>query len=169
VQTLLALAENSDRAALPDGMDVPAEIARRQERLSAIADAKLKIEQRAAERHQIEQQEYKAKTAKRQAQRDRGKKPRGKEPEPPQAGPKDKDQVNLTDEESRIMPASGGGFGQSYNAQAGVDTETMMVITRHVSQAPNDKREVVPTLQQIAQLPAVLGQVDVLLTDNGYC
>ena len=169
VQSLLALAENSDRAALPDGMDVPAEIARREERLSAIADAKLKIEQRAAERHQIEQQEYKAKTAKRQAQRDRGKKPRGKEPEPPQAGPKDKDQVNLTDEESRIMPASGGGFGQSYNAQAGVDTETMMVITRHVSQAPNDKREVVPTLQQVAQLPAVLGQVNALLTDNVFC
>jgi len=169
VQTLLALAENSDRAALPDGMDVPAEIARRQERLSAIADAKLKIAQRAAERHQIEQQEYEAKSAKRQAQRDQGRKPRGKDPEPPQAGPQDKDQVNLTDEESRIMPASGGGFGQSYNAQAGVDTETMMVITQHVSQAPNDKREVVPTLQQIAQLPAVLGQVDVLLTDNGYC
>lgn len=169
VQTLLALAENSDGAALPDAMDVPAEIARRKDRLGAIADAKAKIAQRAAERHQIEQQEYEAKTAKRQAQRDSGKKPRGKDPEPPQAGPQDKDQVNLTDEESRIMPASGGGFGQSYNAQAGVDTETMMVITQHVSQAPNDKREVMPTLQQIAALPAQLGQVSTLLADNGYC
>ena len=169
VQTLLALAENSDRAALPDGMDVPAEIARRKDRLGAIADAKAKIAQRAAERHQIEQQEYEAKTAKRQAQRHSGKKPRGKDPEPPQGGSQDKDQVNLTDEESRIMPASGGGFGQSYNAQAGVDTETMMVITQHVSQAPNDKREVAPTLQQIAALPAQLGQVSTLLADNGYC
>lgn len=168
VQTLLALAEKSDRAAIPDGMDVPAEIARREDRLSAIAQAKAKIEQRAGERHQLEQQEYEAKSAKRQAQREAGKKPRGKDPEPPQGGPKDGDQVNLTDEESRIMPVSGGGFEQSYNAQAGVDTDTMMVITRHVSQACNDKREVVPTLQQIQALPAMLGEVKALLADNGY-
>lgn len=168
VQALLALAESSDRAAIPDGMDVPAEIARREDRLSAIAQAKTKIEQRAAERHQREQLEYEAKTAKRQAQREAGKKPRGKDPEPPEAGPKDGDQVNLTDEESRIMPTSGGGFEQSYNAQAGVDTETMMVITRHVSQAPNDKREVVPTLEQIQSLPVVLGEVQSLIADNGF-
>jgi transposase len=168
VQTLLALAENSDQATLADGMDVPQEIARREDRLSAIAQAKAKIEQRAAERHQVEQQEYEAKAARRKAQREAGKKPRGKDPEPPQAGPKDGDQVNLTDEQSRIMPISGGGFEQSYNAQAGVDTETMMVITQHVSQACNDKREVVPTLQQIEALPAVLGEVHTLITDNGF-
>ena len=168
VQTLLELAESSDRAAVPDGMDVPAEIARREDRLSAIAQAKAKIEQRAAERHQAEQQEFQAKTAKRQAQREAGKKPRGKDPEPPRAGPRDSDQVNLTDEESRIMPVSGGGFEQSYNAQAGVDTETMMVITRHVSQACNDKREVEPTLAQIQALPRELGEVQVLMADNGF-
>lgn len=168
VQTLLTLAEASDRAAIPDGMDVPAEIARRKDRLSAIAQAKAKIEERAAERHQIEQQEYEAKIAHRQAQRDAGHKPRGKEPEPPQAGPADKDQVNLTDEESRIMPVSGGGFAQSYNAQAGVDVDTMLVLTRHVSQACNDKLEVVPTLEQITALPAVLGEVQTLITDNGF-
>ncbi|AVO43583.1 IS1182 family transposase [Simplicispira suum] len=168
VQTLLALAENSDRAALPDGMDVPAEIARREDRLSAIAQAKAKIEQRTAERHQGEQQEYEAKLAKRQAQRETGRKPRGKDPEPPRPGPKGGDQVNLTDEESRIMPVSGGGFEQSYNAQAGVDTETMRVITAHVSQACNDKREVVPTLEQIQALPSLLGEVHTLITDNGF-
>lgn len=168
VQTLLALAETSDRAAAPDGLDVPAEIARREDRLSAIAKAKAKIEQRAAERHQLEQQEYEAKTAKRKSQREAGKKPRGKDPEPPPAGPKDGDQVNLTDEESRIMPTSGGGFEQSYNAQAGVDTQTMLVVTQHVSQASNDKREVAPTLVQIAALPAVLGEVQSLIADNGF-
>lgn len=168
VQTLLTLAENSDRAALPDGMDVPAEIARREDRLSAIAQAKAKIEQRAAERHQGEQQEYEAKLAKRQAQRETGRKPRGKDPEPPRPGPKGGDQVNLTDEESRIMPVSGGGFEQSYNAQAGVDTETMMAITAHVSQACNDKREVVPTLERIQALPSLLGEVHTLITDNGF-
>lgn len=169
VQTLLALAESSDSQALPEGMDVPAEIARREDRLSALAQAKAKIEQRAAERHQREQQEHQAKMAKRQAQRETGKKPRGKDPEPPQGGPKDRDQVNLTDEDSRIMPVSGGGFEQSYNAQAGVDTQTMLVVTAHVSQACNDKREVQPTLQAIEALPKVLGQVQTLIADNGYC
>lgn len=169
VQTLLALAESSDSQAVPDGMDVPAEIARREDRLSALAQAKAKIEQRAAERQQREQETFVAKTTKRQAQREAGKKPRGKDPEPPQAGPKDTDQVNLTDEESRIMPVSGGGFEQSYNAQAGVDTQTMMVVTAHVSQACNDKREVQPTLKAIKSLPEVLGQVQSLIADNGYC
>jgi transposase len=168
VQSLLALAEKSDRAATPDGMDVPAEIARREDRLSAIAQAKAKIAQRAAQRHQGELQEYQAKEAKRQAQREAGKKPRGKKPEPPQAGPKDSDQVNLTDEESRIMALSGGGFEQSYNAQAGVDIDTMMVLTAHVTQACNDKREVVPTLKQIEALPKELGVVQTLIADNGF-
>jgi hypothetical protein len=164
----LALAESSDCSAVPDGMDVPAEIARREDRLQAIAQAKAKIEQRAGERHSVEQQAFEAKTAKRQAQREAGKRPRGKDPEPPQAGPKDNDQVNLTDEESRIMPVSGGGFEQSYNAQAGVDTATMLVITNHVTQACNDKREVVPTLQSIKALPVLLGEVQTLIGDNGY-
>lgn len=168
VQALLELAEQSDSKAAPDGMDVPAEIARRKDRLGALARAKEKIEQRAAERHQAEQQEYQAKMAKRRAQRDAGKKPPGKDPEPPPEGPRDSDQVNLTDEQSRIMPVSGGGFEQSYNAQAGVDTDTMMVITRHVSQACNDKREIEPTLEQIATLPATLGQVQSLIADNGF-
>ena len=169
VQTLLTLAESSDTQAVPDGMDVPAEIARREDRLSALAQALAKIEQRAAERHQREQQEFVAKTAKRQAQREAGKKPRGPDPEPPQDGPKDSDQVNLTDEESRIMPVSGGGFEQSYNAQASVDTQTMLVLTAHVSQACNDKREVQPTIEAIQALPEVLGQVQTLIADNGYC
>lgn len=168
VQQLLALAESSDCSAVPDGMDVPAEIARREDRLQAIAQAKTKIEQRAGERHSVEQQAFDAKTAKRQAQREAGKRPRGKDPEPPQAGPKDNDQVNLTDEESRIMPVSGGGFEQSYNAQAGVDTATMLVVTNHVTQACNDKREVAPTLQSIKALPVLLGEVQTLIGDNGY-
>lgn len=70
-----------------------------------------------------------------------GKRAVGKTPRPPTAGPREKDQVNLSDSESRIMPTSGGGFEQAYNAQAGVDTETMLIITTHVSQAPNDKQE----------------------------
>ena len=56
------------------------------------------------------------------------------------------------------MPASGGGFEQSYNAQAAVDTETMLVVMAHVSQAPNDKREVAPILDKVHALPEALGR-----------
>lgn len=169
VQTLMDLAEQDDGARVPDGMDVPAEIARREDRLQAISQAKEKIEQRAKERHLAEQQEYEAKMAKRQERTEAGQKPGGCEPQPPQPGPRDRDQVNLTDEESRIMPVAGGGFQQCYNAQAGVDTETMLVVSAHVSQACNDKREVVPTLQRLSVLPQELGRVDTLIADSGFC
>ena len=168
VQQLLKLAEDSDSRPVNDGLDVPAEIARREKRLGAIAQAKAKIEERARERHAVEQQEYEAKCAKRQGQRDEGRKPRGPDPQPPASGPKDSDQVNLTDEESRIMPTSSGGFEQSYNAQAAVDTETMLVVVHNVSQAPNDKREITPILDKVQALPEGLGQVSTLLGDTGY-
>jgi transposase len=169
VQQLLKLAEDSDSRPVNDGLDVPAELARREQRLGAIAQAKAKIEQRARERHCVEQQEYEAKCAKREGQRDEGKKPRGPEPEPPPtSGPKAGDQVNLTDEDSRIMPTSRGGFEQSYNAQAAVDTQTMLVVIPHVSQAPNDKREITPILDKVVGLAEVLGRVKALLGDTGY-
>jgi transposase len=168
VQLLLKLAEDSDARPINDGLDVPAEIARREQRLGALAQAKAKIEQRARERQAVEQQDYEAKCAKRQAQREQGKKPRGPDPQPPSSAPKPSDQVNLTDEESRIMPTAHGGFEQSYNAQAAVDTQTMLVVMAHVSQAPNDKREVTPILDKVAALPQALGQVSTLLADNGY-
>jgi len=168
VQMLLKLAEDSDSRPVNDGLDVPAEIARRETRLAALAQAKTKIEQRAAERHGVEQQDYETKTARRQAQREAGRCPRGKDPQPPTSGPKASDQVNLTDEESRIMPGSDGGFAQSYNAQAGVDTQTMLVVTAHVTQAPNDKREIAPVLDRFEALPQALGQVTTLLADTGY-
>jgi transposase len=168
VQLLLKLAEDSDSRPVNDGLDVPAEIARREQRLAALAQAKAKIQQRAAERHAVENQAHEVKCAKRQAQREAGKKPRGPEPEPPSSEPRPGDQVNLTDEESRIMPTSGGGFEQSYNAQAAVDTETMLVITAHVTQAPNDKREIAPVLDKVEALPQALGRVSTLLADTGY-
>jgi len=168
VQLLLKLAEDSDSRPVNDGLDVPAEIARREQRLGALEQAKLKIKQRAAERHAVEQQEHEAKCAKRQAQREAGKKPRGSDPEPPSSEPKPGDQVNLTDEESRIMPSSSGGFEQSYNAQAAVDTATMLVITAHVTQAPNDKREIAPVLDKVQALPQALGCISTLLADTGY-
>jgi len=159
VDSLLALAEQADQSAVPDGMNLPAEIARRQARLDAMAAAKVKIEERAKVRFEKEQAEYESKLARREAKaKESGKKPGGKPPKPPTTGPKPQDRLNLTDEESRIMPVAGGGFEQAYNAQAAVDTTSMLVIALGVTQACNDKEQVVPMLDQLAVLPKSLGQ-----------
>jgi len=168
VQRLLAAAEAADSTPLPDGLDMPAEIARREERLKRMAEAKAKIEERAKERHQAEQRGYAEKVARREAQREAGQKPRGREPKPPVEGPRDSDQVNLTDEESRIMPAPGGRFEQAYNAQAAVDADSMLIVATGVTQDTNDKRQIEPALNRIAALPEALGQAETLLADSGY-
>ena len=67
VEDLLRQAEEADRADIPDGFDIPDELARRNERLAAIAKAKAEIEQRAAVRHASEQAEYEKKLAERKA------------------------------------------------------------------------------------------------------
>ncbi len=168
VNALIQRAEAADNDVATDGMDIPAEIARREARLAAIAEAKLKIEARAQERDAAEQTAYQDKTANRDAQRKAGKKPRGRDPKPPMGGPRDKDQVNLTDPQSRIMPVTGKGFDQCYNAQAVVDTESMLVTSVHVTQATNDKQQVMPLLNALTALPASLGKVTHLLADTGY-
>lgn len=169
VEQLLRLAEDADAAAIPDGMSVPDELQRREERLAAIAQAKAAIEARAAERYAREQAAYDEKMAARKAkEKNEGRKPRGKPPTAPQAGPRPKDQVNLTDADSRIMPASGGGFEQAYNAQAAVDVETMLVVEHHVSQSPNDKQEVTRTLANLDAVASVIGKAEALLADTGY-
>lgn len=167
VKQLMALAESEDRKQVPDGMDVPQEIARRQERLAALDEAKRKLEERARERDIQAQKEYESKVAKRQAKRDAGKKPGGKDPEPPTSGPQDKDQINLTDEESRIMKV-GSGFDQCYNAQAAVDTDSMLIVGGFVTQAGNDSQQIQPMLEVLTRRQEQLGQVSQVLADTGY-
>ena len=169
VVELLALAEAADQAEVPDGMSVPEELARREDRLARIAEAKAKIEARARERFEREQAEHEAKLkARAEKEKATGKKPGGKPPAPPTAGPGATDQINLTDEASRIMPVAGGGFEQAFNAQAAVAAGSMLVVTADVVQAANDKQQVEPTLEQLARLPEALGTADTLLADNGY-
>src|SRR5712675_391233 len=83
-------------------------------------------------------------------------------------GPAPKDQINLTDEDSRIMPVAGGGFDQCFNAQAVVAAESLLVIAVEVVQAPNDKQQIAPMLAKIDALPEDLGRPETLLADNGY-
>ena len=169
VQELLALAEAADQSSVPDGVNLPDEIKRREDRLAAIAVAKARIEARAEERHKQAQAEHDAKrVARAKKEADTGKKPGGKSPKPPEAGPRADDQINLTDEASRIMKVAGGGFDQCFNAQALVDTESMLVLVAHVSQDTNDKQLVVPMVEKMQANPEGLNQPDILLADTGY-
>ena len=168
VDALLCLAEEADKSVLPDEMNLPEELKRREERLARIAEAKTEIQARAQARFEREQAEYEEKMARRKVQEAcTGKKPGGRPPKAPSAEPRAKDQVSLTDEDSRIMP-SNEGFNQCYNAQAGVDANTHLIVEQHISQQPNDKQEVAPTLERLQQLPDELGEIDALLADTGY-
>jgi len=62
---MLQKAESADNADIPDGMDIPAELSIRQERIEAIKEAKAEIERRAAERYAEEQKAYETKIAER--------------------------------------------------------------------------------------------------------
>ena len=169
VAELLAKAEAADQTDMPDGMSIPEELARREDRLEKLAVARAKIEARAKERYAREMADHEAKLAAREAKTAAtGKKPGGKPPQSPVEGPLPTDQINLTDEESRIMPVAGGGFEQCYNAQAAVAADSMLIVAQDVVQAVNDKQQIEPMLNQIDTLPDELGEVDTLLADTGY-
>ena len=169
VADLLAKAEAADQAGVPDGMSIPEELARREARLAKLAEARAKIEARAKQRFEQQQAEHEAKIAARAAKAAAsGRKPGGKPPAPPSPGPLPADQINLTDEDSRIMPVAGGGFEQCYNGQAVVAAGSLLVIAADGVQAANDKQQLEPMLSKLAALPEDLGAPATMLADNGY-
>lgn len=169
VEQLLALAESADQSQVPEGMNLPEEIKRRQDRLASMDAAKAEIEKRAQARYEREKAEYDAKMADRaEKEKSSGRKPGGKPPQAPDPMPRVEDQVNLTDSESRIMKRSGGDFEQCYNAQIAVDTDTMLVVGAYACNAVNDKQQIAPMLAELKAVPAALGQVKALLGDTGF-
>ncbi|MEI7902789.1 MAG: IS1182 family transposase [bacterium] len=165
ISQLLAKAEDADSTPLQDGLSVPEEIKRREDRIAKLGQAKQAMEERAEARLREDQTAYEEKLAARQAKENStGHKAKGKAPEPPKEGPRDKDQYNFTDPESRIMK-DGGSFEQCYNAQAAVEVATMLVVGQHVCDAPNDKQQLVPTL---AVVSPVIKHVNNTLVDSGY-
>jgi transposase len=148
VQRLLIQAEATDAEedALygPDrrGDELPPELARRETRLKRIREAKQALEERAREQA----------------------KSKG-EPEE-KAKPEAKMQYNFTDPESRIMPGA-DGFVQAYNAQIAVEPDFQLIVGQRVTQASNDKQQLVPTLEAIREQAGQKPQE--ILTDSGYC
>ena len=168
VAELLKQAEAADQTDIPDGMSIPEELLRREDRLTAIREAKAEIERRTAVRHAADREAYEKKMAERaRTKQETGRTPKGSPPKPPTPGPTGRDQVNLTDSESRIMP-SAHGFEQAYNAQIAVDASSMLIVAGHVSQHTNDKQELKPALDSIDTLPEHLGAIDTLIADSGY-
>jgi transposase len=166
VEQLIAKAEQADRTPLQDGLTIPQEITRRQERKAALARARTEIEARAQARYAIELAEHEKKMAARAAKQARGEKVGGKPPKAPTPEPGSGDQYNFTDPESRIMKAGNGNhFEQSYNAQAAVEVASRLIVGQRVSQSPNDKQELVADRQAI---PAEAGSVEAVLIDSGF-
>ena len=124
------------------GDELPAELARRETRLQRIREAKRALEERAREQA----------------------KSKG-EPEE-KAKPEAKMQYNFTDPESRIMPGA-DGFVQAYNTQIAVEPEFQLIVGQRVTQAVNDKQQLVPTVEAIEEQAGQKPQE--VLTDSGYC
>lgn len=166
VKQLVIKAEQADRTPLQDGLTIPEEITRRQERKAALAKARAEIEARAQARYAIQLAEHEEKLAERAAKKERGQRVGGQPPKAPTPEPEAKDQYNFTDSESRIMKAGHGNhFEQNYNAQAVVEVESRLIVGERVSQAANDKQELVANLQAI---PPQVGAVESVLTDSGF-
>ena len=167
VKALMQKAHEADSSDETDGMDIPKEIARREKRILAIKEAKRKIEQRAQARYEAKKQRYEEMMARRKAKEEKtGKKPKGKRPKPPTKEIKGTDQINLTDEESRIMKTSGGGFEQCYNGQASVEHDSKLIVHQHVTQNSNDKQEIAPMFRWLDAHPQL--KPSLIVADAGY-
>lgn len=169
VGKLIEWGESADQGdiRLPEDLVVQDEITLRKERLENLAQAKAVLEARAQERYAVEKAEYDEKVREREVKtRKHRKRPRGQDPKPPEAGPRDKDQYNFTDPESRIMKNSANdGFDQHYNVQAAVDQDSLLIVATSLSNHPNDKREAEPTLDALAPR---LGKPPAAALDNGF-
>ncbi|MGA9274156.1 MAG: transposase [Candidatus Cybelea sp.] len=164
-QRMLELAEAADREDQDDGFNLPEELALREDRIRAIKEAKERIRVRETERMAQERSDREAARAERKAfeavdgrrfqRQDNGHAPKRN----PNA------QINLTDEDSRIMMSS-EGFVQAYNGQLAVDCDSMLVAACHVTQRTTDSLQIKPMLEALTTSP--IGKPTALLADAGY-
>ena len=146
VKELLAQAAAVDAAedaeyGADHGDELPAELQRRESRLQRIREAKRALETRA-----------KAEAAA------AGQPAESAKPDP-------KAQYNFTDPESRIMKGP-DGFMQAYNVQVAVN-ELQLIVAQAVTQATNDKHQLLPMITTIAQQAG--DTPTQVLADAGYC
>ncbi|MGH8057621.1 MAG: transposase [Candidatus Entotheonellia bacterium] len=135
--------DTADDAALGSrrGDELPAELARREERLATIEAAMGRVEAQAKAEADAERQRRADAEAERQR---RGEKRRGKAPTPVDETPEDKAQTNFTDPALRIMQTNNNGWEYCGNAQASVDAACQIIVAYDVTEESNDKQQAQP-------------------------
>jgi len=168
VSDLLAEAERIDKdedakfGKDNSGYGLPEELARREDRLAKITEAKAALEAEAAERAAAEAAERARVAGKDQdtiaeraaAARDR-------------AVPKPKAQRNFTDPDSRIMKTADGSFAQCFNAQAVVDADHQVIIATDLNNCAADSQTFTPMMEQARRNTGRAPKQ--ALADAGYC
>lgn len=173
IKDLMARAEASDESEEGNLRALPKELARKEALRDQLEAARGRLEAQAKARAEAERSDYEAKVAAREQRKGRAK---GKHPKPPDETPRDKEQSNLSDPDSRLMRRSKHHeYRQAYNAQATVDAEGSQLILgtgigpgaegARGGQSPSDRNELVGN---IASIPVELGRPETVLADNGY-
>jgi transposase len=138
--------DEADDAALGSrrGDELPAELARREQRLVSIEAAMRRLEEQAKR----EADEERKRRAEAEADRKRtGQARRGKAPKPVADTPDDKAQSNFTEPELHIMRVNNKGWEYCGNAQVSVDEACQIILACDVSDASNDKQQAKPLAQ----------------------
>ena len=138
--------DEADEAALGSrrGDELPAELARREDRLVKIEEAMRRLEAQAKAEAEAEHQRRAAAEAER---RRTGQKRRGKVPQPVVDTPDDKAQSNFTAPELPIMRTNNKGWEYCGNAPARVDGACQIIVACDVTDAANDKQQAEPLAQ----------------------
>src|SRR5713226_6009240 len=138
--------DEAEEAALGSrrGDELPAELARREDRLATIEAAMRRLEVRAKAEADAERQ----RRAEAEAERQRtGQKRRGKVPKPVEEDPADNAQSNFTDPALHIMQTNNKGWEYCGNAQVSVDATCQIILACDVTDASNDKQQAEPVAQ----------------------
>jgi hypothetical protein len=126
------------------GDELPAELARREDRWATIEAAMQRLEARAKAEAEAERQ----RRAEAEAERQRtGTKRRGRAPKDVNETPDDKAQMSFTDPELQIMQTNNKGWDYCGNAQASVDAAHQIIVACDVTAEANDKQQAEPMAQ----------------------
>jgi transposase len=137
------------------GDELPAELARREDRLATIEAAMQRLEAQAKADAEAERK----RRAEAEAERQRtGTKRRGRAPKEVDETPADNAQMSFTDPELKIMQTNNKGWDYCGNAQASVDGAPQISVACDVTAEANDKQQAVPMAELTA---AYLEQADI--------
>lgn len=163
VRRLLSEAEQTDKeedkryGRTKRGDELPAELARREERLKRIVEAKKALQERARAEAEQKQKQKGGDNKPGSGSGDKCRTPVHSQP---------KAQHNFTDPESRIMKGA-DGFVQAYNAQAAVEPVLQLIVGQALTQQANDKQQLLPMIDAIKH--QAQQRIREVLADSGYC